>query len=132
MKHFLRLAFAAGVLALVVTGVRPAAADFTLCSQYRQTITAAYAYYDGSDWTSIGWYSVNPSQCTTLYTGSLQSRRYFYLYAYADDGSVWDGEYFFCTHWPNAFQIWGDDDCDVGFLEIDTENFADWTHTLTP
>lgn len=131
MKKLFAAAALAAVFFTVSLAARPASADLTLCSQYRQAVYAAYAYYDGSDWTSIGWYTVNPGQCTTLYTGQL-TQQYYYLYAYSDDGGVWGGDYKFCTHWPNAFQIWGDDQCDDGFFEVDTGNAADWTHTLTP
>jgi len=131
MTRTIRLAVAAAALALTTLAAQPASADLTLCNQYRQAVYSAYAYHDGVDWTSIGWYTVNPGQCTVLYTGPLQNQ-FYYLYAYADDGAEWAGDYFFCTHWPNAFQIWGDDECQDGFMEIDTGGATDWTHTLTP
>ena len=124
------MAAAIVVLAVSLTS-RPAAADFTVCSQYRETIYVVYGYHDGSDWLSDGWWVVPPGGCTVLLGGPL-TNRYYYLYAEADDGGVWDGNYPFCVEWSNDFVIWGNVNCDVGFLEVDTGNAADWTHTLTP
>ena len=121
------LALAAGIVGLAA---RPALADFTVCSQYNSTIYVAYAYNDGTDWVSEGWWTLDPGGCTALESGSLKNR-YYYLYAEADDGTTWGGQNMFCIHSPNEFTIWGDQDCDTGFFEIDTGNDADWTHTFT-
>lgn len=124
------MALAIAVLAVSFTS-RPASADFTVCSQYRSPIYVAYGMYDGQDWLSEGWWLVSPGGCVTLLSGPL-TNQYYYLYADADDGGVWSGNYPFCVEWSNDFTIWGNVNCDVGFLEVDTGNAKDWTHTLTP
>jgi len=131
MKKLIGLLAVAIAMTLVSLSSRPASADFTLCSQYRETIYAAYGYYDGTDWVSDGWWVVAPGGCTVLLSGAL-TNQYYYLYAEADDGGVWNGDYPFCVEWNNGFTIWGNAECTVGFLEVDTGNASDWTHTLTP
>lgn len=132
MKKFLGLMALAVAVTVVAFSSRPASADFTVCSQYRQVIYVAYGYYDGSDYLSEGWWSVDPGQCTLVYQGPLP-QRFMYLYGENEDGStVWSGTQPFCIEPNNGFTIYGNYGCYVNFIEIDTGNASDWTHTLTP
>lgn len=134
MKTVMKFLFAALMVGGVSLGARPASADFTLCNDFKQTIYAAYGYYSDyeGDWVSEGWWEVRPNQCVILESGQLQGR-YRYLFAETADGRTWwDGEYFFCTHEPNAFTIIGDEQCNTGFFEVDMQNYRDWVHRLTP
>ena len=132
MQRPIRLGLAALAGAFLLAAARPASADFTVCSEFKQTVYVAYAYHDGTDWVSEGWWSVYPFDCTVVWTGPIDAS-YLYLFAESEDGRTsWGGEYMFCIHEPNAFTIWGDEDCHTGFLEIDLGGARDWTHTLTP
>lgn len=111
---------------------RPVSADFTVCSQYREAIYVAYGYDDGMDWVSEGWWAIDPGKCTVIYEGAMPYR-FLYLYGENTDGSVaWSGTQPFCIEPNNGFIIYGNYDCYVNFIEIDTGNTGDWTHTLTP
>ena len=130
-RMFGLLAVAVAALALVSTS-RPASADFTVCSQYRETIYVAYGYDDGMDWVSEGWWEIGPGLCTVIYSGAIPER-FLYLYGENADRSVaWSGTQPFCIEPNNGFIIYGNYECDVNFIEIDTGNTGDWTHTLTP
>lgn len=131
MKALGRLAGLAFVLAITVLAVRPAHADLTICNQYKETIFAAYGYNNGTDWVSQGWWQIDPGQCSALISGAL-TNRYYYVYADTDNGDYyWGGDYMFCIHKPNEFEIIGDTDCHTGFFEIDTNGQTDITQTLT-
>src|SRR5690606_37142205 len=87
MKRFsipmaLAVALTAGLLA-----PRTASADFTVCSQHRELIYVAYGYDDGVDWVSEGWWSVDPGQCTVVYSGAIPYR-YLYLYGETEDAAT--------------------------------------------
>ncbi|MBT6204886.1 MAG: DUF1036 domain-containing protein [Alphaproteobacteria bacterium] len=118
---------------IVSVSPRPVAADFRLCSEYKQPIYAAYAYWDGASWTSEGWWEVSPFQCTTIFEGSMRNRSEVFVYAEtADEQTEWSGNERFCIHEPNAFTIFGRTDCATGFFRIDTGNRDDVEHSLTP
>ena len=132
MKRFAILTALAVALTATLTAPRSASADFTVCNQYRELIYVAYGYDDGIDWVSEGWWSVDPGQCTVVYSGAIPYR-YLYLYGETEDGATtWTGTQPLCIEPNNGFQIWGNYECYVNFIEIDTGNQADWTHTLTP
>ncbi len=134
IKTICKFLFATLILGGVTAGASPASADFTLCNRFEQTVYAAYAYDNGDDWVSEGWYEMRPQQCTTLVYGNLNlQNRYYYIYAESADGwNSWGGDHCFCTHEPNAFTIVGDDQCNTGFFEVDTQDYSDWTQNLDP
>jgi len=127
------LVAAVALVAAVFGGSNKASADFRLCSEFKQTIWAAYAYWDGSGWTSEGWWDIRPWACTTVFSGSLQNRGELYVYAETTDGATqWSGNENFCIHEPNGFTIFGRQDCYTGFFRIDTNYVSDYEHYLVP
>lgn len=132
MKRLMGL-MAVGVAVLVVSiAPRQVSADFTVCNQFRQLVYVAYGYDDGLDWVSEGWWPIDPGHCTALFQGPLIDR-YVYIYGEIEDRSlVWSGNAPFCVEPNNDFTIWGNYDCHVNFIEIDTGGAADYTFTLTP
>jgi len=117
---------------MIMAAPRPAFADLSVCNENKQTVIAAVGYHDGQIWVSEGWFTIRAGQCAPVYERPL-SNRYYYLYARtADRGRYWGGDYYFCIHEPNEFTIYGDEGCDVGFLEIDTLDESVWTHSLVP
>jgi uncharacterized membrane protein len=129
------LLLALPVLALpLLTG--PAQAAFNVCNKATAKARVAIGRFDGTAWTSMGWWSIAPKSCTGLLTGPLDAR-YYYLYATDGAAGTWEGSKHFCVA-PNAkFSISGRANCSQrgydrrGFFEIDTGGAPDWTQTLS-
>lgn len=108
-----------------------------VCNQTQNPVSIALGYRAERGWQSEGWWVAAPAECKAVYSGDLDARRYYYLYA-ADDigGGSWDGDVFMCTR-DETFTIFGVEDClargyeRTGFFEIDTQNRSNWTLQLT-
>jgi uncharacterized membrane protein len=128
------------LLVMLVSGmlvsISPAYADLKVCNQTADPVSVALGYRAERGWQSEGWWVAAPSQCATVFQGTLNSR-FFYLFA-ADDigGGAWDGSVYMCTR-DDSFTIFGVEDClargyeRTGFFEVDTQNKSDWTLQLT-
>lgn len=111
--------------------------NLRVCNQTSNPVSIALGYRAERGWQSEGWWVAGPSECKTVYSGDLEARRYYYLYA-ADDigGGSWDGSVFMCTR-DESFTIFGVEDClargyeRTGFFEIDTNNRSSWMLQLT-
>jgi uncharacterized membrane protein len=114
----------------------PARADFTVCNKSDQATRVALGRFDGTQWTSQGWWSLTPKTCARLLTGPLQAR-YYYLYASDDAGGRWEGKTHFCTAANAKFLAPGRGNCarrgleQRGFFEVDTGRSPEWTQTLS-
>ncbi len=83
----------------------------------------AVGLFNGTRWTSQGWWRVEPRTCAALVPGKLVAR---YYYLYASDGAVgvWDGGKSFCVGTTDKFAIVGRGGCTErgfdrrGFFEI--------------
>jgi uncharacterized membrane protein len=130
------LALLVALLGGMLVSIAPAYADLKVCNQTADPVSIALGYRAERGWQSEGWWVAAPSQCATVFQGSLHSR-FFYLFA-ADDigGGAWDGNVFMCTR-DDSFTIFGVEDClargyeRTGFFELDTKNKSDWTLELT-
>ena len=119
-----------------IASILPAYADLRVCNQTADPISIAMGYRADRGWESEGWWVAAPSQCATVFQGSLNSR-FYYLFA-ADDigGGAWAGSVYMCTR-DDTFTIFGIEDClargyeRTGFFEVDTQNKSDWTLQLT-
>jgi uncharacterized membrane protein len=108
-----------------------------VCNQTANPVSIALGYRAERGWQSEGWWVAGPNECKTVYSGDVEARRYYYIYA-ADDigGGSWDGNVFMCTR-DESFTIFGVEDClargyeRTGFFEIDTENRSSWMLQLT-
>jgi uncharacterized membrane protein len=108
-----------------------------VCNQTANPVSIALGYRAERGWQSEGWWVAGPSECKTVYSGSVETRRFYYIYA-ADDigGGSWDGSHFMCTR-DETFTIFGVEDClargyeRTGFFEIDTQNRSSWMLQLT-
>lgn len=111
--------------------------NLRVCNQTSNPVSIALGYRADRGWQSEGWWVAGPNECKTVYSGDLEARRYYYLYA-ADDigGGSWDGSVFMCTR-DESFTIFGVEDClargyeRTGFFEIDTHNRSSWMLQLT-
>jgi uncharacterized membrane protein len=74
----------------------PAHAAFKVCNKTALPVRAAIGRFDGTRWSSEGWWTVKPKDCTALLTGPLQAR-YYYLYASDGGAGTWDGKFRFCA-----------------------------------
>ena len=108
-----------------------------VCNRTSNPVSIALGYRAERGWQSEGWWVAAPDECKTVYSGDLEARRYYYIYA-ADDigGGSWDGSVFMCTR-DETFTIFGVEDClargyeRTGFFEIDTRNRSNWMLQLT-
>ena len=132
----LGLALIGLLLCGMFVSISPAYADLRVCNQTANPISIALGYRAERGWQSEGWWVASPTQCATVFQGTLNSR-FFYLFA-ADDigGGAWDGSVYMCTR-DDSFTIFGVEDClargyeRTGFFEVDTQNKSDWTMQLT-
>jgi uncharacterized membrane protein len=113
-----------------------ALAGFNVCNKTGQDVRAALGRFDGTGWTSEGWWTVKAGSCTALLTGPLQGR-FYYLYATDGASGTWDGKTRFCVAPEKRFKSAGRADCAKrgfdrrGFFEVDTGKKPDWTQTLS-
>ena len=127
------LLFAVTLAALAAT---PALAAFNICNRTGQPARVALGRFDGSSWTSQGWWRVAPRTCERLLTGPLQGR-YYYLYASDGGGGTWEGKTHFCVSPEARFSAAGRGNCarrkmdSRGFFEVDTGKKSDWTQSLS-
>ena len=113
-----------------------ALAGFSVCNKTGQDVRAALGRFDGTGWTSEGWWTVKAGSCTALLTGPLQGR-FYYLYATDGASGIWDGRTRFCVAPEKRFKSAGRTNCAQrgfdrrGFFEVDTGKKPDWTQTLS-
>ena len=133
MRRMLLLAF---LTALAAVPAGPAFANFNVCNKSDLATRVALGRFDGTHWTSQGWWTIAPKTCARLLNGPLQAR-YYYLYATDGFGGSWEGKTIFCTGADTKFLAPGRKDCTVrgfdqrGFFEVDTGKLPEWTQTLS-
>ncbi len=114
----------------------PAHADFKVCNQTKAAMKVAFGRFNGTEWMSEGWWSINPRRCRVLLSGKLQAR-YYYLYASNGGAGSWDGNKGFCVSTATTFQAAGRANCAArgfdrkGFFEVDTGAKTDFTQSLS-
>ncbi len=139
----------AAVLATaLLTSAGPSWAGFKVCNHSDEKISVSIGYKSSDyGWTSEGWWSAAPGDCTRILTGDL-NQRYYYVYATGDDGGLWaarkgeqDGG-FFCmgkrkyTFHNGDFQKNNAIDCEASgqttkqFVEVDTKGATEFTYDL--
>jgi len=129
----MRFVLALAVL-LVLSG--PAAAGLTVCNKAAHAARVALGRFDGTHWSSEGWWHIEPGKCTQLLAGNLIAR-YYYLYASDSAAGGWGGSTNFCVGTAERFSIAGRGGCaqsgfdQRGFFEVDTHNRLDWTQSLS-
>ena len=111
-------------------------ASFNVCNKTALPARVALGRFDGTNWSSQGWWKVPPKSCTALLSGTLVAR-YYYLYATDGGAGTWEGKTHFCLVPDAKFLAVGRADCQNrgfdrrGFFEIDTGQSPDWTQTLS-
>ncbi len=114
----------------------PASATFNVCNKTSLAVRVAMGRFDGVDWTSEGWWIIQPRQCAGLVSGALNAR-YYYLYATDGAAGSWEGKTHFCIAPQQRFKAAGRGNCSGrgydrrGFFTIDTGRAADWTQNLS-
>jgi uncharacterized membrane protein len=136
MRNALLPTFATTLLAMLLLTGSPALAAFKVCNKTALPVRAAIGRFDGTHWSSQGWWTVAAKQCVDLLTGPLQAR-YYYLYASDGGAGTWDGKFHFCAAPAKSFKAEGRADCakrgfDIrGFFQIDTGRNPDWVQNLS-
>ena len=114
----------------------PALADFHVCNKTGLPTRVAIGHFDGTHWTSEGWWTIKPKTCAGILTGALDAR-YYYLYATDGAAGTWEGKTHFCVAPQARFRAVGRANCAGrgfdrrGFFEVDTANKPDWTQNLS-
>lgn len=114
----------------------PAQAGFHVCNKTNLTTRLALGHFDGTHWSSEGWWTIKPENCVSVLTGALNAR-YYYLYATDQKAGTWEGSTHFCVAPEKRFQAVGRADCVKrgfarrGFFEVDTGDKPDWTQNLS-
>ena len=114
----------------------PAWAAFNVCNRSNLPTRVAMGRFDGTNWTSEGWWTVRPKTCSAILTGPLQGR-FYYLYASDGAAGTWEGKTRFCVSPEKRFQAVGRGNCAKrgydrrGFFEVDTGKKSDWTQSLS-
>lgn len=122
------------ILALTLIAA-PAEAGLTVCNKAKRPAKIALGRFDGRDWRSEGWWTVQPGKCAEIVTGKLDAR-YYYLYGSDDDAGVWDGGTSFCVGTGEKFSIPGRGNCASRgydrrrFFKIDTNDDLNHVQTL--
>ncbi|MBB4264451.1 DUF1036 domain-containing protein [Roseospira visakhapatnamensis] len=100
----------------VVTG--PADSGLRICNRTDVERFLAIGYSKDDQWTSEGWWTLEPDQCATPIEGDLTQQ--FYYYRAEDPDEQFNGEgYVFCAV-DDAFTIVGDENCEArGYEELD-------------
>jgi len=123
-------------LVLLLAAIGPAEAQFTVCNKGAREARVAIGRFNGTRWSSEGWWNVPAKKCAELIAGKLDAR-YYYLYATDGAAGTWDGGKSFCTATADRFSIVGRSGCAAqgfdrrGFFEVDTGNRLDWTQSLS-
>jgi uncharacterized membrane protein len=124
------------VLALTAGGATSAFATFNICNKSNLAVHAALGRFDGTNWTSQGWWTIQPKKCAEILTGPLDAR-YYYLYATDGGAGTWEGHTHFCVTPSAKFLAPGRADCARrgfdrrGFFEVDTGGAPNWIQTLS-
>lgn len=120
---------------LLAASSAPVKAAFSVCNKTMHTASVALGFYDGKDWSSTGWWTVESGACTRIFEEPLIAR-YYYLYAvHQDVGGAWEGDRSFCIGMAR-FSVQGRNGCaakgyDVRkFFQVDTGQATDWTENL--
>jgi uncharacterized membrane protein len=129
----MRLAIA---LAALIAAASPADAGLSVCNKGAHGVKVALGLFNGTRWTSEGWWRVDARKCAQLSTGHLDAR-YYYLYATDGASGTWDGGKNFCVGTGETFSIVGRGGCAArgydrrGFFEVDTGDQLNWTQSLS-
>jgi uncharacterized membrane protein len=97
-----RLFGAALTSLMIISNVRPAIAQLTLCNGTSEELSVAIGYSERDQWYARGWWRLAPGECSTALNGRLPNR-YYYYYAESVTGQVWGGDHSFCLDTIQAF-----------------------------
>ena len=115
----------------------PAIAGLSVCNRSATALIVAYSHFEGKQWVSKGWRHLEVGKCSELIAGPLNAR-YYYFFATDGNFNTWEGSKYFCINpFLGDFSIPGGTNCNGnglarrGFVEVDTGNQLNWTHTFS-
>lgn len=133
MNASMRLLLAALALLLMAA---PAEAGLRVCNKTAHAARLALGRFNGTQWMSEGWWTIEAGKCAAVITTPLDAR-FYYLYASDGGPGSWDGNRGFCVASDDRFRIDGRADCAgrgferKGFFEVDTGQKTDYTQLLS-
>lgn len=102
------------IVALLTSEAQADGPDVEICNNSSEKIFFSIAGFDsesdGFQWRSIGWWNLESDECTEMIIDRLLDRHIF-VHGQSDTG-YWRGEYLFCAHDEEAFDITGAYNCD--------------------
>lgn len=129
----------AGAPAAILLIASTAEAGLDICNETKDDITLAFGYHQDGEWSSTGWWNVEPGNCATVYEANLTERYYYYYAEQVNGNLVWEGDSdkdMFCAM-DEAFTIVGDSDCSsrgydsYRFRQLDVGKRMNWGIELT-
>jgi uncharacterized membrane protein len=85
-------------LAFAIILAGSARADLRVCNKTQSRVGIAIGYKAERDWTTEGWWTVEPESCAMLLPGPLVSR-FYYMYAVDyDQGGEWGRRFGLSLH----------------------------------
>jgi len=113
--------------------------SLTFVNHYTSQVSICILWYtpdcpDGGDWSKAGWWNLSPGESKTPLGGDL-TNRWYYFFAQAADGAYWAGVPHTTVPWRKfnwCINTSSTDARDVGFRDIDTGPYLNFTYTLTP
>lgn len=114
-------------------------ADLKFKNLTSERVFISVANFESGGWRIDGWYTVDPGKTISIMRGNLDQRYYYYRANTASNRNVWEGNHFFHAHPTNRFtilEVGGRPGVlppgarKMGFREIDTKEFRDYTVTL--
>jgi uncharacterized membrane protein len=150
MKNLVRLALTLSVTTVALLSPTAHAA-FRFCNKYPRTVWVAFSWWSpgcagrgpSDPWNVAGWWRLAPGECAVVYGEDLQDvNQFYYFYAEAEDGSVWDGSikrwvyskaFEYCSGAPVPYVLDPNDrGREVGFREVYVGFVDDYTIDLLP
>jgi uncharacterized membrane protein len=114
----------------------------TFCNSHPVRIWTAISFLDpevcggeGGNWRNRGWWGIDPGACVTVHSGIVSNvNRYWYYFAFSDDGRRWEGDFPTYVKDPEVFDL-----CDglpttalqqFGFRQLDIGDSDNYTLTF--
>ncbi|MEQ1754840.1 MAG: DUF1036 domain-containing protein [Micropepsaceae bacterium] len=122
--------------AIYVAAAPVARAEFSVCNKTQHASLVAIGLIRAGNWSSEGWWRIEPQQCKVIVKGTLRARYYYLRAVHVGVEGDWEGNRYFCVTAKN-FSIKGRKGCikrgygQSGFFEVDTGTKLTWVQNLS-
>lgn len=88
--NWMRYSLAIAAIFILISMASQAHAQLRFCNKTYETIWVAVNHHHNNDWTTEGWWRIEPNNCATPITENLRNR-YYYYHANRNDDLTWGG-----------------------------------------